>query len=269
MYGTVPAYRTLEKGVSNGPDVSQLNRNLKALGFDPYDEIGELDHFSAATARAVKRWQKAEGLKQTGKVELGRVVFAPAAQRVTKVDVALGQDPPGTTEARRTTARPARRSTTTAPTTETPADTKPGRAHRNMARAREGQELLAREGRRTPRKRARPPPSKAECTGRTSSKRSAPRRKRLDPRTRAQTHGWRRRRDARAEHHLHRTDRALDLKADQQQLAHVGESAPVTLPSGRVVQGRITEVGTVANRAAAEEDREAKARGTGKTRRSR
>ena len=47
MYGTVPAYRTLAKGVSNGPDVRQLNRNLKALGYDPYDEIrrtGPLQH---------------------------------------------------------------------------------------------------------------------------------------------------------------------------------------------------------------------------------
>ncbi len=39
----------------------------------------------------------------------------------------------------------------------------------------------------------------------------------------------------------------LKLKAEQQQLAHVGESAPVTLPGGDVVQGRIIEVGSVAS----------------------
>jgi hypothetical protein len=38
----------------------------------------------------------------------------------------------------------------------------------------------------------------------------------------------------------------LQVKANQQQLAHVGESAPVTLPDGRIVQAHITNVGTVA-----------------------
>ena len=39
----------------------------------------------------------------------------------------------------------------------------------------------------------------------------------------------------------------LKLKAEQQTLARVGETAPVTLPGGDVVQGRITEVGSVAS----------------------
>jgi multidrug efflux pump subunit AcrA (membrane-fusion protein) len=38
----------------------------------------------------------------------------------------------------------------------------------------------------------------------------------------------------------------LQVKAEQQQLAHVGERAPVTLPGGSVAHGRITSVGTVA-----------------------
>jgi hypothetical protein len=38
----------------------------------------------------------------------------------------------------------------------------------------------------------------------------------------------------------------LKLKAEQQTLAHVGEVAPVTLPGDQVVQGRIIEVGRVA-----------------------
>jgi hypothetical protein len=39
----------------------------------------------------------------------------------------------------------------------------------------------------------------------------------------------------------------LQVKANQQQLAHMGESAPITLPDGRTVQGHITNVGTVAS----------------------
>jgi peptidoglycan hydrolase-like protein with peptidoglycan-binding domain len=95
MYGSVPAYRALKEGVSDGPDVTELNENLIDLGFDPYGAINDVDEFSEATAAAVRRWQEAAGLAQTGEVELGRVVFAPGARRVTQVHVTLGQDPPG------------------------------------------------------------------------------------------------------------------------------------------------------------------------------
>ena len=79
MYGSVPAYRTLKDGVSEGPDVAELNRNLIDLGYDPYGAITNVESFSEATAAAVRRWQKAEGLTETGQVELGRIVFAPGA----------------------------------------------------------------------------------------------------------------------------------------------------------------------------------------------
>jgi len=95
MYGSVPAYRALKQGVSDGPDVTELNQNLIDLGFDPCGAITDDASFGDATGAAVKRWQKAEGLTETGEVELGRVVFAPGARRVTDVKVALGQDPPG------------------------------------------------------------------------------------------------------------------------------------------------------------------------------
>src|SRR5437899_1170804 len=98
MYGSLPAYRTLSQGVSDGPDVAQLNDNLIALGFDPYGAIGDRRHFGEATAAAVRRWQSANGLPETGKVELGRVLFTPGARRVTAVHVVLGQDPPGGAE---------------------------------------------------------------------------------------------------------------------------------------------------------------------------
>jgi membrane fusion protein, multidrug efflux system len=103
MYGSVPAYRTLEQGVDDGPDVTELNENLVDLGYDPYGEIADYEDFSEATAAAVRRFQHAEGLSETGKVELGRVVFAPGARRVTAVKVVLGQDPPGATGAKEPT----------------------------------------------------------------------------------------------------------------------------------------------------------------------
>jgi Putative peptidoglycan binding domain len=87
FYGSVPAYRTLADGVSDGADVAQLERNLAALGYSP----GVVDdHFSASTAAAVGRWQDGLGLAQTGRVELGRVAFLPGRRRVSSVTATLG-----------------------------------------------------------------------------------------------------------------------------------------------------------------------------------
>jgi membrane fusion protein, multidrug efflux system len=88
MYGAVPAYRTLAEGVGEGRDVEQLERNLKALGYDP----GVVDeHFTSATAAAVRAWQESLGLEATGEVVLGRVAFMPGPQRVGELLATLGE----------------------------------------------------------------------------------------------------------------------------------------------------------------------------------
>jgi multidrug efflux pump subunit AcrA (membrane-fusion protein) len=87
MYGDIPAYRDLSTGVSDGPDVDQLESNLAALGFDP----GTVDdEFTSSTASAVADWQDSLGLDETGTVELGRIVFMAGARRVTSLSVSLG-----------------------------------------------------------------------------------------------------------------------------------------------------------------------------------
>ncbi|HVV90918.1 MAG TPA: peptidoglycan-binding domain-containing protein [Solirubrobacterales bacterium] len=88
MYGTVPAYRTLVEGVTEGKDVEQLERNLAALGYEP----GAVDEaFTATTAEAVRAWQEAHGLEASGEVELGRVAFLPGPQRVTGLEATPGE----------------------------------------------------------------------------------------------------------------------------------------------------------------------------------
>jgi peptidoglycan hydrolase-like protein with peptidoglycan-binding domain len=87
MYGSTPAYRTLRQGVSDGADVAALEANLAALGFDP----GTVDEeFSSSTAAAVRDWQESVGLDETGRVELGQVVFLPGARRIGAKRTAIG-----------------------------------------------------------------------------------------------------------------------------------------------------------------------------------
>jgi peptidoglycan hydrolase-like protein with peptidoglycan-binding domain len=87
MYGSVPAYRELRIGV-RGHDVRQLKSNLTLLG---YGGFSDGDVYTNATAAAVRRWQKALGLARTGRVELGRVLFAPGPVRVASVTAGVGQ----------------------------------------------------------------------------------------------------------------------------------------------------------------------------------
>jgi hypothetical protein len=81
MYGDRPAWRTLTSGVK-GPDVRQLDDNLVALGYATRGQLGTGDTYTDAETAAVKRWQKALGVDQTGNVQLGAVVFLPGAVRI-------------------------------------------------------------------------------------------------------------------------------------------------------------------------------------------
>ena len=78
--------------MSDGPDVAQLESNLIALG-DAHGLFSTPgDHFSAATATAVDRWQTASGYGATGVIPLGVVVFFPGPVLVGPYNVNLGQN---------------------------------------------------------------------------------------------------------------------------------------------------------------------------------
>ncbi|XIE78872.1 peptidoglycan-binding protein [Streptomyces sp. SBR177] len=70
-----------------GMDVMQFETNLATLGYTGFTVDGT---FTAGTARAVKRWQKALGLPETGTVAVGDVVYASGAIRTGKPGVRLG-----------------------------------------------------------------------------------------------------------------------------------------------------------------------------------
>lgn len=85
LRGGTPAWRAFTPGMSDGPDVSELQRNLIALGYDPEGAITVDGVYGWATQAAVERWQAALGLTEDAQIPLGEVVFLPAAVRVSQL----------------------------------------------------------------------------------------------------------------------------------------------------------------------------------------
>jgi peptidoglycan hydrolase-like protein with peptidoglycan-binding domain len=86
LYGPVTVWRAFAAGMSPGPDVAELNSELRALGY----AAPAGDAFTDATAAAIDAFQAARRLPQTGAIALGSVVFEPGAVRVTSVTPTLG-----------------------------------------------------------------------------------------------------------------------------------------------------------------------------------
>jgi peptidoglycan hydrolase-like protein with peptidoglycan-binding domain len=86
MYGTVPLWRDLERGLQ-GADVRQLNENLAALGYD----LSVDDRFGPRTERAVRQWQQDRGHDVTSALTADDVAFVDGAVRVASVDGRLGE----------------------------------------------------------------------------------------------------------------------------------------------------------------------------------
>jgi peptidoglycan hydrolase-like protein with peptidoglycan-binding domain len=89
LYGKVPAYRDLTVG-SQGADVRQFERNLKSLGYGKEFEVD--DTYTSHTAQKVREWQKDRGLPETGRVDLGSVLFSTGPVRVAGHQVDLGAE---------------------------------------------------------------------------------------------------------------------------------------------------------------------------------
>jgi peptidoglycan hydrolase-like protein with peptidoglycan-binding domain len=88
FYGDIPLYRPVGPGVTNGPDVKVIEENLKALGFGGFGTPDE--KFTAATAAAIKKWQKSLKLEETGTVSPGDVLITTGSLRVSSIVAKLG-----------------------------------------------------------------------------------------------------------------------------------------------------------------------------------
>lgn len=88
LFGAIPMYRDLAEGAKPGADVRMVQENLVELGFT---DLGKVDGvFGWTTIRAIRQWQKARGVKQTGTLTTGDVVVAAGPVRVEGVTARLG-----------------------------------------------------------------------------------------------------------------------------------------------------------------------------------
>jgi hypothetical protein len=91
MQGGTPAWRPFAAGMTDGPDITELQADLVTLG-----ETGGLfstpsGHFDTATIDAIDRWQQANGIVATGEIGLGQIVFLPNPVLVGAPNAAPGQ----------------------------------------------------------------------------------------------------------------------------------------------------------------------------------
>lgn len=112
LQGTMPAYRplglvrTVTSTASNGGDVVeteevdvleggqdivQIEQNLAELGFTDGWDVTVDDTFTYASEQSVRAFQEANGLEDTGVIEVGQIVFADGPVRVASVNTQLGQ----------------------------------------------------------------------------------------------------------------------------------------------------------------------------------
>jgi peptidoglycan hydrolase-like protein with peptidoglycan-binding domain len=90
MAGQTPAWRAFSPGMTGGRDVTELQRNLIALGYDPYRAITPDGSYDWATQAAVERWQASHGWPQDATIPLGQVVFLPGPVRVAAAQTGPG-----------------------------------------------------------------------------------------------------------------------------------------------------------------------------------
>jgi peptidoglycan hydrolase-like protein with peptidoglycan-binding domain len=87
MNGALPVWRDFASGMGNGPDVKQLEQNLRDMGL--FTEEPD-DLFRWATTKAIVKWQAANGQPETGRLPVGSVFFSSGDLRVGEISSAVG-----------------------------------------------------------------------------------------------------------------------------------------------------------------------------------
>jgi peptidoglycan hydrolase-like protein with peptidoglycan-binding domain len=92
LYGSLPAWRDFTPYMADGKDVRQLERNLRALGYDPDGDVTVDDEWTWATTEAVERFQDDRDMTEDGSLAQGEVVFRAGPTRVGELKATIGQE---------------------------------------------------------------------------------------------------------------------------------------------------------------------------------
>ena len=87
LYGALPAWRDFASGMTDGEDVRQLERNLRALGYDP----GTVDDDWDWRRPRPSGFQRDRELDDDGTLARGEVVFRPGATRIGEAKGEVGE----------------------------------------------------------------------------------------------------------------------------------------------------------------------------------
>jgi peptidoglycan hydrolase-like protein with peptidoglycan-binding domain len=88
LYGALPAWRDFSPAMTDGEDVRQLERNLRALGYDP----GTVDDdWDWETTAAVRAFQRDRDLDDDGTLSRGELVFRDGATRIGEAKGMVGE----------------------------------------------------------------------------------------------------------------------------------------------------------------------------------
>lgn len=85
--GDTPLYRQVDGTATPGPDIGEVNANLRALG---YHGAPNGTAYTAGTMNALKQWQQHVGLDATGALGIGDVVVLPGPVRVDSLKAQPG-----------------------------------------------------------------------------------------------------------------------------------------------------------------------------------
>jgi hypothetical protein len=93
--GTTPLWRELDANASDGVDVQQVEENLVALGYATAEALTVDAEWTSATTAAIKEWQEALGVDDTGSLGPSDVVMWAGPVRVAELPTTLGSQASG------------------------------------------------------------------------------------------------------------------------------------------------------------------------------
>lgn len=91
LRGERPMFRPFSNDMEDGPDVQQLEQALADMELPGWENMTINENFTPVTEDLVEEWQNRLGVEETGRIDLGFVVFVEKPFRISSVNVTPGQ----------------------------------------------------------------------------------------------------------------------------------------------------------------------------------